>query len=76
MGKPCRDLDLPQKTLRAERCCEVGPQHLHGDLAVVLEVFREVDRGHAATTDLALDLVAVGQGGAETVDIGHGSGRR
>ena len=76
MGKPCRDLDLPQKTLRAERCCEVGSEDLDRHLTVVLEVLGQVDRGHAATTDLALDLVAVGQGGAETVDIGHGSGRR
>ena len=35
-----------------------GLEHLERDVAVVLEVAGEVDRGHAAGADLALDLVA------------------
>ena len=45
---------------------ELGPEHLDGDLAVVLEVVGEVDRGHAARAELALDAVAVREGGAQS----------
>ena len=37
-------------------------QHRDGDLAAVLEVFRQVHRGHAALARLALEAVAVGEG--------------
>ena len=52
-AKPCQNYQL----------AETGapPQ------AVVLEVLREVDGGHAALSELALDAVAVGEGGAEAV---------
>ena len=40
---------------------ELGAEHLDRDLAVVLEVLGEVDRGHAAPAELALDPVAVRQ---------------
>ena len=36
---------------------ELGMQHLEGDVAVVLEVVGEVDRGHAAAPELPLDAV-------------------
>jgi hypothetical protein len=42
-------------------------QHLEGDRALVLEVPGEIHRSHAAPAELALDRVAVGQGGLETV---------
>jgi hypothetical protein len=37
-------------------------------VAVVLEVLREVDGGHAALPQLPLEAVAVGQGGGEALD--------
>ncbi len=37
------------------------------DSAVVLEVFGQIHGGHAASTDLPLDGVAVGEGGLEAV---------
>ncbi len=37
-------------------------QHLDGDVAVVLEIVREVDGGHAAGADLAVDTVAIREG--------------
>ena len=55
-------LDLAQESLGADHGGELGAQHLDRDLAVVLEVVGEVDRGHAARAELALDAVAVGQG--------------
>ncbi|HEU4829762.1 MAG TPA: hypothetical protein VFT04_11270 [Gemmatimonadales bacterium] len=40
-------------------------QHLDRDLALVAEVVREVDRGHAAGAELALEAVAAVQRGGE-----------
>ena len=41
---------------------ELRAEDLDGDGAIVLEVVREVDGGHAARAELALDAVAVGEG--------------
>ena len=59
------DADLAQEALGAERRGELGAQHLERDLAVVPEVVGEVDRGHAAAAELALDRVAAGEGRLE-----------
>ena len=56
-----------QEPLGAEHGGELGLQHLDRDLAVVPEVLGEVDRRHAARAELALDAVAVGEGGGEMV---------
>jgi hypothetical protein len=40
-------------------------------MALVPEIPREVHGGHAALPELALDGVAVGQGGGERVNCGH-----
>ncbi len=56
-------LDLLEEPLRAEYGGEFGPQHFHRHLAVVFQVFGEIDRGHAARTEFFLDGVAVGQSG-------------
>ncbi len=40
---------------------EFGLEHLDGDLALVLEVVREVHGGHAAVPEFARDAIAVGQ---------------
>ena len=55
MVQPRGDLDLAQEPLAGQRPREVRAEHLDGDVAVVLEVVREVDRGHAAGAELALD---------------------
>ena len=60
------DLDLGQEPLGAEHGGQLGAQHLERDLAVVPQVVREVDGGHAARAELALDAVAVGEGGRKT----------
>ena len=65
-------LDLGEEALAADHRGELGPQHLDRDVAVVPEVVREVDGGHAARAELALDAVAVGEGDGEPVeDVGH-----
>src|SRR5262249_58320475 len=51
--------------LGAEHGGELWPQDLDRHLAVVLEVRREVDGGHAARAELALDAIAAGECGGE-----------
>ena len=62
MLQPGGELDLALEALGAERGGELGMQHLERDRAVVLEVLGEVDRGHAAAAELALEAVAIGEG--------------
>ena len=65
-------LDLAEEPVRAERGGEVGTEDLHRHLAVVLEVLGEVHRRHAALTQLALEAIAVGEGGHQAIEqLGH-----
>ena len=74
MLQPGRDLDLPEEALRTERRRELGVEHLDRDHAVVLEVTGEVYRGHTPAPELALELVAFGEGlGQGGVGYGHES---
>ncbi len=61
MLEPGGDLDLAEEPLGPERGGQLGPQHLHRDLAVVLDVLGEVHGGHAALPELALEPVAVAE---------------
>ena len=58
-------LDLPEEAVGAECGGELGAEKLDGDEAIVLEVAGEVDGGHAAATELALDVVAIDEGGPQ-----------
>jgi hypothetical protein len=53
--------DLGQEPLGPDDGGKFGAQDLDRHLAVVLEVFGQVDGGHAALAELALDAIAVGQ---------------
>ena len=68
MLEPRGGLDLAEKAFAANHRAEFGMQDLDGDLAGVLEVFGEVDGGHAALAELPLDAIAVGKGGSEAVE--------
>ncbi len=59
-------LDLAEEALAADDGRELGVEDLDGDLAAVLQVLGEVDRGHAALAELALDAIAVAQGRRES----------
>jgi len=61
--------DLAQEALGAEQGAQLGAEDLESDLPVVLGVPSEVDRGHAAASELALERVAVTKG------VGQGGGR-
>ena len=74
MLQPGGELDLAQEPLGAERCGQLRMEHLERDGAVVLEVLRQVYGRHAAPAELALEGVAVGEGGLQlSADLGlHG----
>jgi len=57
--------DFTQKSVGPERGGQLGPHDLERDQAVMAQVAGQVDRRHAATPQLTLDEIAVGQGGAE-----------
>ena len=46
---------------------ELGVKHFQGDRPVVAEVMGQVDRGHAAAPELALEAVAVGKRGTNSL---------
>ena len=64
MFQPGFDLNFTQETLRAYGRRQFGMQHLDGDLALVPEIRGEIDGGHTAGAELALDAVTLGGGGA------------
>jgi hypothetical protein len=70
-------LDLHHEPLGAQHGGQLGLEDLEGDLAVVPEVLGEVHRRHAALAQLALDAVALGEGGGETGErrVAHRSPR-
>ena len=49
--------DLALEPLAAERRGELRHEHLDRDFAIVLDVVREIDGGHSATTKLADNIV-------------------
>jgi hypothetical protein len=59
--------DLAEETLPSQYLGQVGLEHLEGNVAVVLEVAREIDDRHASMADLALDCVAAPERGGELV---------
>ena len=64
--------DLTEEALRAQGGGELGAHDLERDRPVVLQVVGQPDRGHAAAAELALERIAVGQGGLEPF---HGVGQ-
>ena len=52
------DLDLAQEAGGSDRRGQLGAEHLDGDGALVLEVVGEVDLGHPALPELALERIA------------------
>ena len=71
------DLDLGQEPFEAEYGTEFGFQDFQRDIAVVLDIAREVDGGHAALAELAFDGVPAREGRGKAVGLpGHaGLGR-
>jgi hypothetical protein len=65
--------DLVEKAFRPKRGCQLGVKQLERHRPVMPEIVSQVHRGHAPTSEFALDAVAVGQSVLETGDgIAHG----
>ena len=62
------ELDFLEEALGAERGGQLGPQDLDGHPPAMLEVFGQIDRGHAPAADHALDPIAIAQRGAQAVE--------
>lgn len=60
-----RDLDLAQESLRTQRRGQLRPENLDRDPPVMLEVFGEKHERRAARPELALDAIAVREGGGD-----------
>jgi hypothetical protein len=68
-------LDLREEALGAHHGRQLGLQDLDRHLAIVAYIVGQIDGGHPALAQLALDAVAVGQGGREAGgNVGHGRG--
>src|SRR5439155_23678585 len=63
MLQPGGHPDLQQEALGAQARGESGLEDLERDGAVMPQVVSEVDSGHAAAAELALDVVAVAERG-------------
>ena len=64
-------LDLAQKPLGPECGTEIRVQHLDRDIALVLEIVREVHGGHAAGTEFAGYAAALDHGRGEAIRAAH-----
>ena len=62
------EFDLLQEPLGTDDRRDFRADDLDRDLAVMFQVPREVHGGHAASPELPLQAVAIGQAGAETVE--------
>jgi hypothetical protein len=61
------DLNLREDPLCPKRRRDLRAEHLECHLASVLGILSEVNDGHAASSQLALDDVSLGEGGVQTL---------
>lgn len=64
--------DFPGESLDGRRCI-AAVEHLDDHLASERELRREIDAGHPASTEFAVEAVAGGQRGRKVVGEGHRS---
>jgi hypothetical protein len=57
MVEPRSEANLTKEAVRAERRGQIGMEYLYGNVPSVAKIFSEIDRSHAATSDLANDPV-------------------
>jgi hypothetical protein len=62
------DADLAQEPLGAERVGEFRPQQLDRNMPVMLDIARQVHRGHATHTELPFDVIAATKDGSEVLE--------
>src|SRR5205085_3481619 len=67
-----READLSEKPLGTEDGGKLRAEHFERDGAVVLEISGEIDRGHPAAAELALDRVTTREGRTHALEeVGH-----
>ena len=59
MRELCRKPDLAKESLAPESERDLGVHDLEGDSAIVSQVCREINSGHPASSNFALDAVAI-----------------
>ena len=64
------DLDFPEEPIGPERRGQFRPEDLDRHLAVVLQVLGQIDGGHPALAQFALEPEVVRQGGGDAVELG------
>jgi hydroxymethylpyrimidine/phosphomethylpyrimidine kinase len=64
-------VDLSLETLGAKCDAKVGVQHFDRDVAIVLQVVRQIHCRHAAATEFLPDHVPVGKDGLGLYSLGH-----
>ncbi len=69
--EPGADADLSEEPLGAENRREFRAQDLERNVAIVPHVPGEIDRGHPAGAELALDRVAAGEGRGQADGLVH-----
>ena len=67
MLKARENPDFAREPVRTEGRGQLGAQHFHRHLSIVLQVLGEINRRHPACTQLALDGITVGERGTESV---------
>ncbi len=65
MLEPGGELDLAEEPVGTQGRRQLWVEHLEGDRPVVAQIVGEVNHGHAAAAELALDAVLVGKGNLE-----------
>jgi hypothetical protein len=68
------ELDFPKEAIGAEGGGEFGMQYLQRYQSGVPKIVRQVDRGHSAAAEFALDPIAVTQRRQEGSSCGHAQG--
>jgi hypothetical protein len=67
-----RDFDFAEESVAAQGHGQLGPKHLHRDLAVMPDVPRQINGGHPPAPELPLEHIAVAEGvGEERIDCSH-----
>jgi hypothetical protein len=63
MVEPGARIDLAEEPLGTQPCSQLGPENLDGDVAMVSQIFREIDHRHAALTQQADNAISLGNSG-------------
>jgi hypothetical protein len=75
MGEPGRDADFAEETPWLIGAGAVGKEYLEGHLSAVLQILRQIHRGHASAADLFLDAISFRQGGTQALrNLTHNDG--